>query len=224
MGTEKYKIMRNKTELSDAEIMKHSNFDALLQQHYVQAKTTRNIKYSAYSAATLAIIAVVIFTLRPPAQEKIKEEKPVVGTTPKPQPATYSATKINPEKKTDKTPVVAKPDLPDKPSIKKNQQKPEFKDAEPIGGYEKLFKYFSDNLQYPVEAKASNVQGTVMVEFYVGKDGRPEQITIVKSVNTELDAEAIRLVKTMPDWAPASYGEKKVSTRKVLPFEFKIEK
>lgn len=76
--------------------------------------------------------------------------------------------------------------------------KPEFP-----GGESKLFEFVQKNLQYPAVAKKAGVQGQVYVSFVINKDGSIGDIKIVKGLSKELDEEAIRVVRTMPNWKPA---------------------
>ena len=68
------------------------------------------------------------------------------------------------------------------------------------GGSEAMEKYIKTNLQYPKTALQKNIQGTVVVNFVVGSTGFIRQCWISKSVDRELNAEAIRLVRKMPKW------------------------
>lgn len=70
------------------------------------------------------------------------------------------------------------------------------------GGMDRLMKYFAKNLRYPAKAKANNVQGRVVLKFIVDKQGDISDVEVVKSLDPECDAEAIRLIKNMPKWNP----------------------
>lgn len=85
------------------------------------------------------------------------------------------------------------------------------------GGTEELAKYIEKNVEYPVEALNRGLQGRVIVQFIVKKNGRIADAKIVKSASIEnkeirdlLDAEALRIVNAMPRWKPArdNKGEK----------------
>jgi len=71
-----------------------------------------------------------------------------------------------------------------------------------FGGLDSLTKFIQTNLIYPKEAGKENIAGKVIVEFVIEKDGSVTNCTIIKSVNPVLDAEALRVVKLMPDWKP----------------------
>jgi len=81
---------------------------------------------------------------------------------------------------------------------------------EPRGGVEGLFKYIADNTRYPDIAKENNIQGKVYVRFCVTSKGTIDQVSILKGVDPELDAEAIRIVKIFPPFKPGKQDGKPV--------------
>ena len=76
------------------------------------------------------------------------------------------------------------------------------------GGINALVKFISDNLKYPTVCKELKIQGKVMVKFTVKSDGSIGNVRITKSVDTNLDKEAVRLVKSMPRWTPGTQDGK----------------
>lgn len=90
------------------------------------------------------------------------------------------------------------------------------------GGMQAMLEYMLDNLKYPKSALERNVQGTVMSKFIVTKTGKVDQITIEKSVDPDLDAEAIRLIKSFPDFSPGQIDGKPVDTWYTLPISFRL--
>jgi TonB family protein len=82
---------------------------------------------------------------------------------------------------------------------------------EPKGGWKKWERYLRRKLNYPEEARANGVKGDVVLRFVVGEDGKPSQITVVKSLGSGYDEEAIRLLQNGPKWEPA--GSATVSIR-----------
>ena len=65
-----------------------------------------------------------------------------------------------------------------------------------------LLKFLQDNLKYPENAMKNNVQGRVIVQFVVEKDGTLTEFKVARSVDPDLDAEALRVLQTMPKWKP----------------------
>ena len=90
------------------------------------------------------------------------------------------------------------------------------------GGNKKLMEYLRDNLVYPKEAQEKSIEGRVLVSFVVKKDGSIGDVTVERSVDPILDAEAVRVVKSMPNWTPAQLNGRDVSSIFRLPFLFKL--
>ena len=92
------------------------------------------------------------------------------------------------------------------------------------GGQELLLKYLADNIKYPASAVKAKKQGRVIVTFIVQKDGSVTHAKIAKSIDPELDAEALRIVKGMPKWTPGTQNGKPVSVRYMVPVKFSLRK
>lgn len=91
------------------------------------------------------------------------------------------------------------------------------------GGSEALIKFMNSKLVYPAEAKDAKAEGKAVLEFVVTKTGKLTDITVVKSSgNKQLDNEAIRVVKMMPDWTPGEINGQKISSKMALPIVFKL--
>jgi TonB family protein len=87
-----------------------------------------------------------------------------------------------------------------------------------------LQKWVYQYLKYPAEAIRDGVQGRVMVDFVIEKDGSVTDVRVVKGVSEELDAEALRVVKASPKWRPGRVNGNRVRTSLTIPVEFKLEK
>lgn len=87
-----------------------------------------------------------------------------------------------------------------------------------------LEKWVYQYVKYPHEAIMNGIQGRVMVEFIVNKDGKVSDVRVVKSVSPELDAEALKVVSASPKWKPGRVNGNKVRTSVVVPVEFRLEK
>lgn len=83
-----------------------------------------------------------------------------------------------------------------------------------------VYKY----LKYPAEALRDGVQGRVLVEFVINKDGKVSDVKVLKGVCEELDAEAVKVVSASPNWKPGKVGGQKVKCRMSVPIEFRLEK
>lgn len=89
-----------------------------------------------------------------------------------------------------------------------------------VGGMDALVKFLSENIKYPEKAKSDNVSGKVFVSFVISKTGKVKDAKVVKGVNNEIDAEALRVVKSMPDWTPGTKDGKKTDIEMTLPISF----
>ncbi len=90
------------------------------------------------------------------------------------------------------------------------------------GGYNAMFDFISKNVKYPKESKEKGIEGRVYVQFVVEKDGSLNEITVLRGVSEDIDAEAIRVVKAMPNWKPGMKEGKTVRVQYVLPFKFQL--
>jgi protein TonB len=97
------------------------------------------------------------------------------------------------------------------------QQPPEF-----AGGMNKLGKYLRQNMQYPESARKAKLAGKVFVSFIVNEQGKIEDVRTLKSLDPDLDAEAVRLVQSMPAWTPGKINGKPVACRYNLPINFDL--
>jgi TonB family protein len=91
------------------------------------------------------------------------------------------------------------------------------------GGEKELQKFIISNVKYPEECRKNGIEGIVEIEFVVKKSGKIENISVLKSVNPDLDKEGIRVVSLMPDWIPGKDKDIPVDVRLSLPFRFKLQ-
>lgn len=92
----------------------------------------------------------------------------------------------------------------------------------PPGGVSGLLKYIADNLKYPQIAQENNIAGKVIVRFCVTSKGGVDMVSVIKGVDPALDAEAIRVVKTIPAFKPGKQGGKPVPVWFTVPIIFQI--
>lgn len=90
------------------------------------------------------------------------------------------------------------------------------------GGAGAMMSWLGRNMKYPDNALSMNVQGRVIVKFVVYTDGTLGDIKVIKSVDPELDKEAVRLVKAMPKWNPGLINGKATNAWYTLPVTFKL--
>lgn len=97
------------------------------------------------------------------------------------------------------------------------EKMPEFK-----GGAEAMNNFLVKNIKYPLIAQENNIQGRVICQFVVNSDGRIVDVVVVRGVEASLDAEAVRVIKSMPPWTPGKQGGKNVRVKYTLPIRFKL--
>ncbi len=91
------------------------------------------------------------------------------------------------------------------------------------GGMPALMQWLSQNIKYPVIAAENGVQGRVIVQFVVEKDGSVTDVHVAKSVDPSLDKEATRVVKAMPRWNPGKQNGSAVRVKYTVPVMFKLQ-
>ena len=91
------------------------------------------------------------------------------------------------------------------------------------GGVAAQVEYFKKNLRYPAEAKKAGTQGRVVVQFFVNKDGSISNVKVLRGVDPALDAEAIRLVNSMPKWKPGMQKGKAVTVKYTVSVLFSLD-
>ena len=91
------------------------------------------------------------------------------------------------------------------------------------GGVQALMEYVEANIRYPQEAKERGKQGRVIVRFIVEEEGALTEEQVMKPVDPQLDAEAIRIARSMPKWRPGRLAGKPIRTRFSCPVTFRLE-
>lgn len=90
------------------------------------------------------------------------------------------------------------------------------------GGVEALMGFMRSNLKYPLDAADAGIQGTVLVTFVITKLGQIEDVSVLKGVSRQLDAESLRLISKMPNWIPATTNGKPIDAQFSLPIKFAL--
>ena len=98
------------------------------------------------------------------------------------------------------------------------EQMPEFP-----GGPAALYETLVNSIQYPEEARIKGAQGRAIVTFVVEKDGSISNARVVKSVDPSLDAEALRVINSMPKWNPGKQGGEPVRVKYTAPVRFSLD-
>lgn len=113
---------------------------------------------------------------------------------------------------------IIKPNVTDADVYEVVENMPEF----PDGGMPGLMKYLSANIRYPEAAHKAGTQGRVTVQFVVGKDGSIGDVKVIRGVDPTLDAEAIRVISSMPKWKPGTQKGEPVNVRYTVPVMFRL--
>lgn len=114
---------------------------------------------------------------------------------------------------------VPPPDKEGKDKFVVVEELPEF----PGGGTEAMWKWIGQNVKYPKEAVERNITGKVLVDFMVSSTGEIKNVMVNKTIHPLLDAEAIRVVSSMPQWKPGTQSGKPVDVSLTVPIDFKLK-
>ncbi len=85
-----------------------------------------------------------------------------------------------------------------------------------------LYEYLGEEINYPPVALQNNIQGKVLVSFVVDKEGKVKDATVLKGIGFGCDEEAIRVIKSMPDWTAGMQNKRKVPVRMIIPIMFQV--
>ncbi len=194
----RHDIKLRKEKFSASRIKEHKDYKQVLRKHRQARRVKSKIQFVALVFMLTMICGVIYFKMI---------EKPLDFNKPEKKVLTYNDT--------------AKPQILDDTNTIINILGEK---AMPVGGEEAYMKYLENNINYPKEAEAAKVEGKVLIQFLVNKDGSRTDYRVVKSVGFGCDKEAIRLVKEGANWIPAIVdGEKKMGSM-IVPVVFELKK
>ncbi|MBE6252807.1 MAG: energy transducer TonB [Bacteroidales bacterium] len=98
------------------------------------------------------------------------------------------------------------------------ENKPTFNDSDA----NEFSKWVSEQMQYPQDAIDQNIQGRVVLQFTVNKEGQVEDVQVVRGVNEALNNEAVRVVTASPKWEPGTQNGNPVNVRYIFPVVFRL--
>jgi len=212
-----------------SEVEQYQDFDGLMQQHR-SAVYRKRMRRKVIAAVALVVLPGLLvmgylnkeklpFLKEKEVKTEQKESSPEVKNLEKP----ISANKEKKVKGGSDAKMMSKdPEI--KSGIKDIGLMRDIKSSpEPVGGYRVLYKYFENAIAYPPASLAENIEGKVRVKLWIGEDGRPDKITIIEGLNKELDREAIRAIKEMPDWKPATINGQPYRSQIILSVQFVIK-
>ena len=91
------------------------------------------------------------------------------------------------------------------------------------GGEKEMMTWISSNVKYPPEAVKNKISGLVLVSFTVSGTGKVQNVKTVRGVTPALDEEAVRVIKSMPDWKPGRQQGKPIDVEYTVPVQFMLE-
>lgn len=91
------------------------------------------------------------------------------------------------------------------------------------GGMSAMMEFLKENMRYPAAAKEKGMQGRVTVQFIIDKEGNVTNPKVLRSVDKDFDAEAIRLVNEMPKWKPGRQDGQPVAVKYTVPVQFRLD-
>ncbi len=94
--------------------------------------------------------------------------------------------------------------------------------AEFPGGRRGMMSFFENNIIYPPSAIKDSISGKVRLEFTIEKNGKVKEVKVLKGIRQDLDAEAIRVVKLMPEWKPSLLFGKPIRQKFHIPVKFTL--
>ncbi len=150
----------------------------------------------------------------PKMQQEVVDSKAAIGT-------------INYDKGTDDPNAVMPDQMPNEDQKIVEEKMEPFTVVEQMpdfpGGEAELFKYLQKNIKYPEMARESGITGVVYVKFVVDKHGKISDIQLLRGIGGGCDEEAIRVVKSMPDWKPGRQNGMPVPVYFTLPIKFTLQ-
>ena len=91
------------------------------------------------------------------------------------------------------------------------------------GGDKALKTWISQNVIYPADAQKNGIEGRVYIGFVVNQDGVVDRVKVMRGASPSLDAEALRVVSSMPTWIPGKQRGEKVSVSYTVPINFALQ-
>ena len=237
----KLKIMNKRQVITDEEIERFKDFDALLVKHH-QITTTGSKPWIKWTALVMTVLSVtaVIFYFNSRESNSIKQESTMQETL---QSLNQKEEKLaleeemKKEQKDEEQKLQAKSN--EEIKVKQSNKKvtdtdvqeiqevksvtPVYIQAEPVDGYANLYEYFNRELVYPEVAVKDSIQGVLTISFIINRQGVAENFQFSNSLGKPFEEEVIRLVQNMPPWKPATLNGEAVPSKMSLPLTFQIQ-
>lgn len=194
-------LLRNSTKIKTGSITHNFSYSLIKKRFKMMEKKDSKIKIILGMMILPIAFSLAFFACSSPNQEV---DAPL---TPEEIPVTIQVTPVEPPQT-----------VPEAEIFTVVEEMPSFK-----GGIKELYKYLSNNMKYPEQAKAKNIQGRVYVNFVVEKDGKVTNVNILRGIGGGCDEEAIRVVSSMPNWTPGKQRGENVRVSYNLPIKFALK-
>jgi TonB family protein len=227
MKSKKILIMKTRPGISDDEIQSMMDFNKVLEAHR-SAQAKGKLLLSAGVAGGVVVLSLIAWQLmKSPEQKQVVEEqiqRPQQEIVQDSTSVSREPIVVKEEKKPDPARKETKKESDDTRQPAAAAPAPVYTEAEPVNGYPELYAWFQKELKYPVEAEKDSIEGIVSVSFVINKDGKPEQIRIMKTLGKPFDDEVVRVITNMPEWKPASLNGNRVPAKISMPLTFQINR
>lgn len=192
-----YQILLLKhSSILKANILTHNFSYSLLKRRLNIMKKTKNpITFGLRLALLSASLILIFFACSSPEEEKTK-------TIDIPNTKAETVNKDNPEN----------------PVFLAVEDVPEF-----VGGESAMLEFIKNTIKYPDEAKKEGIQGRVFISFIVEKDGQISNVEVLRGIGGGCDEEAMRVVKSMPNWTPGQQRGNPVRVQFRMPIKFALQ-
>ena len=240
-------------QLSDEAIRSYMDFGSIMQQRKKILDRRSVLRWTAGVGATVVLVALISWPLLN-GDQKQKPQLPQTSSIPLPlgdSTKVHSGNDNSHHKPIDQVIIPeqednyhrteadkkSKPAETESSGIENQKEKIEpaadpdrakvadvYVQAEPVEGYEALYRYINENLHYPPEALSDSVQGAVMVTFVITPEGKADQITLENNLGPAFASEVTNLIQNMPAWKPATLNGTPVPSRITLPLTFHVQR
>ena len=253
INSKKNIVLNEQPNISDSEIDVFRDFDSVLKRRNLIARANRRGRYftSLTAGSLIVVIAVgLIYWYDPGAegenatsnpeqapsaaigegrQETVRPVAPLEETPQMPpdQPEGSGRKEemavSSDQSGSDNTQTPAKQERTGQLKAEEEATGYHFTEAEPQEGFPALYAYFDAALTYPLEALKDSLEGTVLVQFTIDRQGKPQDLKVIQSLGKYFDDEALKVVQSMPQWKPATVNGTPVESRISIPLSFQIE-
>ena len=175
-----------------------------LKQRIIMMNTNKSPMRKLAKYLSVLPLALLLITVNSVYAQTNEPQEPLSEVAPPPPPPPPQEP-VKKESKTDEVFVVV-------------EKQPSFKE-----GVKAMMEFIEKEMKYPLIAKENGIQGRVITNFIVEKDGSVSNSRVVRGVDPALDKEAIRIIEAMPNWNPGLQRDERVRVRYTLPITFKLD-